>query len=269
MKHITLTLFSCLIYFLTIGQGVKDIIEAEKKFAAYADKYSTKEAFFRYLDSNAVMFDKGEIMDAKKLSANLPGSSVKLLWKPAFAGISKSGDLGFTTGPWEIRPAASDSLVASGQFATIWVKTAAGEWKFLADLGVGADQKMDEYKEIKTAAAGKAAMIDSGFAAALETQINEQYVKEGPDALIKAAAVNCWYIVQNNRPLQGVTEIRNRAKVITPAGITFTPVKAAVATSGDLAYAYGYVHYNNKKENYLRVWQNTANGWKMLLVLVK
>ena len=269
MKNITLTLISWLIYFFTAGQGVTDVIEAEKKFAAYAVEYSTKEAFFQYLDSNAVMFDKGEIIEAKKLSANLPGSTVKLLWKPAFAGISKSGDLAFTTGPWEIRPAVSDTSVASGQFATIWVKTAAGEWKFLADLGVGANQKMDEYKEVKFAAAGRASMIDTGFVATLETQINAQYAKEGPDALVNAAAANCWYIVENNRPLQGVTEIRNRAKMITPAGIRFTPVKSAVATSGDLAYAYGYVHYNNKKENYLRVWQNTDNGWKMLLVLIK
>jgi ketosteroid isomerase-like protein len=269
MRNITLTLISCLIYLFTTGQGVKEVIEAEKKFAAYAVEYSTKEAFFRYLDSNAVMFDKGEIIEAKKLAANLPGSTVKLLWKPAFAGISKSGDLGFTTGPWEIRLAVSDSSVASGQFATIWLKTAADEWKFLADIGASANQKMDEYKEVKFAAAGKAAMIDTGFAATLETRINEQYAKEGPDALVKAAAPNCWYIVENNRPLQGVTEIRKRAKVITPASIRFTPVKAAVATSGDLAYAYGYVHYYNKKENYLRVWQNTDHGWKMLLVLIK
>ena len=46
-------------------------------------------------------------------------------------------------------------------------------------------------------------------------------------------------------------------------------MKVAIADSGDLAYAYGYVHYNNKKENYLRVWQNTSNGWKMLLLLIK
>ena len=269
MKNIVLTWITCLIYYFTPGQDVKDVIEAEKKFAAYAVEYSTKEAFFRYLDSSAVMFDKGEIIDAKKLSAYLPDSSVKLLWKPAFAGISKSADLGFTTGPWEIRPAVSDTSVASGQFATIWVKTATGEWKFLADVGVGVHQKMDEYKEIKFAAAGKAAMIDKGFVITLEAHINERYIEEGPDALVKVAAANCWYIVENNRPLQGVTEIRNHAKAITPAGMKFTPVKAAVATSGDLAYAYGYVHYNNKKENYLRVWQNADNGWKMLLVLIK
>jgi ketosteroid isomerase-like protein len=269
MKNTLLCVITCLLYFSTCGQRVKEVIEAEEKFAAHALSHSTQQAFLQFLDSNAVMFDKGEIVEAKKLWVNLPGSTVKLLWKPAFAGIAKSGDLAFTTGPWEIKPAIGDTSIASGQFATIWVKTAAGEWKFLVDLGVAAAQNMDDYKEVKIAKAGEVSKIDTAIVARLESEINERYHKIGADALINASAANCWYITENHRPLQGITEIRKRARMITPAGIRFTPVKVAAATSGDLAYAYGYVHYNNKKENYLRVWQNTSSGWKMLVMLIK
>ena len=116
------------------------------------------------------------------------------------------------------------------------------------NLGIAADQKMDEYKEVKIAAAGKVARTDTAIVARLESKINDRYHTAGVDALINAAAADCWYITENNQPLRGITEIRKRGKLITPADIRFTPVKVAIADSGDLAYAYGYVHYNNKKE---------------------
>ena len=269
MKNLLFCLTCCLLFFFCFGQKVKEVIDAEKKFAAHALQHSTREAFLQFLDSNAVMFDNGQIVDAKKLWLDIPGSTVKLLWKPAFAGIAASGDLAFTTGPWEIRSTLNDTSISSGQFATIWVKAAAGEWKFLVDLGITAGQKMDEYKEVDVAAAGKVSLADTATVARLEREINRHYDKDGAGALINSAAEDCRYIIENHRPLQNISEIRSRAKKITPAGIRFTPVTVAAASSGDLAYAYGYVHQNDKQGNYLRIWQNTNNGWKIILILIK
>ena len=251
------------------AQDVHDVIKAEKAFAEYALKQNVRDAFLQFLDSNAVVFDKGEIFNAKQVWEGNTGFTGKLLWKPAFAGISLSGDLAFTTGPWEYKPSLADSSVASGEFATIWIKTKAGAWKFLLDLGVDLNQKMDMYKEVKIAGKGIKSVADSNQANQLEEQLNRQVVKDGAAALVSSAADDGWYIVNRQAPLQGIGEIGKHAVRITPAKLAFSPVEAKMAASGDLAYAYGYVTYDNTKENYLRVWQNTDKGWKVILLLIK
>src|SRR5688572_29183700 len=148
MKYlISVVAFGCLFVSFALSQNVNDVIKAEKAFADYALKHNMRDAFIRFLDSNAIMFDKGEIINAKQLWTADTGSAGKLLWKPAFAGISQSADLAFTTGPWEFKPSIAESSIASGQFATIWIKTNSGEWKFLVDLGIDVNQRMDAYSE--------------------------------------------------------------------------------------------------------------------------
>ena len=51
--------------------------------------------------------------------------------------MAKSGELGFTTGPWTFQPKTiQDSVVARGQYSTVWKKQKAGEWKFIVDMGI-------------------------------------------------------------------------------------------------------------------------------------
>ena len=60
-----------------------------------------------------------------------------LNWRPQYAEISLSNDFGYTTGPWTYQPSANDTVVARGQYTTVWHINKQGEWKFLIDLGVG------------------------------------------------------------------------------------------------------------------------------------
>lgn len=54
-----------------------------------------------------------------------------LQWHPAFAGIARSGDLGFTTGPYFLRGRGY-----TGHYFTMWRREASGEWKWIFDGGV-------------------------------------------------------------------------------------------------------------------------------------
>jgi hypothetical protein len=38
-----------------------------------------------------------------------------------------------------------------------------------------------------------------------------------------------------------------------------------MASSGDLAYAYGYVEVPGKTGNYLRVWKKEIDNWRIVL----
>jgi hypothetical protein len=60
-----------------------------------------------------------------------------LSWEPEFADIAAAGDLGYTTGPWEVRRTAQDSPSAFGHYVTLWRKQADGVWKAELDNGIG------------------------------------------------------------------------------------------------------------------------------------
>src|SRR5262249_32967030 len=95
-----------------------------------------KDAFMTFLDSaDGIEFRNGEIQKSYDIWSKRQPDSSKLIWQPAFAGIAISGDLGFTTGPWEYKKTAGDAPAAAGEFATIWHTNKKGQWKFLLDIG--------------------------------------------------------------------------------------------------------------------------------------
>ena len=64
-----------------------------------------------------------------------PGFSLR--WKPTFADIADSGDLGYTTGTYESRgtDAQGNPLVRTGRYVSIWRKQRDGAWKVVLDTG--------------------------------------------------------------------------------------------------------------------------------------
>jgi uncharacterized protein (TIGR02246 family) len=64
-----------------------------------------------------------------------PGFS--LAWTPERADVAVSGDLGWTTGTWELRRKgpAGDPVRRTGRYVTVWRKQADGAWKVVMDVG--------------------------------------------------------------------------------------------------------------------------------------
>ena len=71
---------------------------------------------------------------AKAVYSQPRPKGVELVWWPLWAGIARSGDLGFTTGPYTAdgRP--------GGYYFTVWAKQPDGSWKWLFDGGPPSDQ---------------------------------------------------------------------------------------------------------------------------------
>jgi ketosteroid isomerase-like protein len=60
-----------------------------------------------------------------------------LTWAPVGAGISDSGDLGYTYGTFEFRSAGKDGkpILEHGKYTSIWKKQKDGSWKVVLDMG--------------------------------------------------------------------------------------------------------------------------------------
>ncbi len=60
-----------------------------------------------------------------------------ITWAPLYAEAAQSGDLGYTTGSFEIHDKSSDGtpVVRKGSYVTMWRKQPDGTWKVALDIG--------------------------------------------------------------------------------------------------------------------------------------
>jgi len=78
-----------------------------------------------------------------KTMAFLNDKNNRLTWTPTDAGISLSGDLGWTTGTYEFRSKDKDGKVKveHGKYSSIWKKQPDGNWRVVLDMGNASSEK--------------------------------------------------------------------------------------------------------------------------------
>lgn len=252
---------------ICFAQPTQEVVKAELDFASAAKTKSMKAAFLQYMDSTAVVFEGGEIHNGVEFWSKSEESSGKLLWQPSFFAISASNDLGFTTGPWEFRPSMQDSVAGSGQYTTVWAKNKNGEWKFLVDLGVSYRPSMFAQPSLKkfnlsVPAEGTVDIFS------IENKLIHAIAEKGPAAYNDLLVENSWLNTDRKQPIQTSALVLAELNTLPP-GMTFSPVAGGVSAARDLAYIYGTIGYEKKKENYLRIWVHTEGGWKILLQVLR
>lgn len=61
-------------------------------------------------------------------------SGVQLSWKPRFASVAASGDLGYTYGTYDLWNKL-DNTHTYGTYLSIWKRNALGQWRFVLNSG--------------------------------------------------------------------------------------------------------------------------------------
>lgn len=116
--------------------GPDQLVGAERDFAAAVLNGGEKAGFLQYLDQDGLLFRPRPVRGVD-FFGTAPNDTGLLEWAPAYARIARSGDLGFTTGPWRYRSSRTNLTInATGQYVTVWRRTTAG-WKVAADAGIG------------------------------------------------------------------------------------------------------------------------------------
>jgi ketosteroid isomerase-like protein len=249
------------------------LVAAERAFAKLAAEKGIKESFLAAIDKNGVLFRPGPVTGKVWLNTH-PAPAARLVWRPAHAEIARSGDLGWTTGPYEITPQGQPK--SYGQFSTVWLKQADGTWKFLADLGVETpapapegkpklvSPSFDPGKEVDVMAVRESLLAaDRDLATAAAKGVAAAYVNAATDAT---------YLLRDGRqPGVGKAAIRT-ALAGDPGGLTWESNGVGISVAGDLGYTYGMAARKRPEETgpYLRVWQRQpGGGWKLSLDVMK
>lgn len=117
----------------------KQILAAERAFAAMAEKETAAKAFRWAMDPvDGLEFVPGgpaRGADAifKAQGGDTPETG-KLRWEPDEV-FASTGDMGLTWGHWTFTPIGAEKAVAHGKYVTVWRRNAKGEWKGLIDIG--------------------------------------------------------------------------------------------------------------------------------------
>ena len=121
-----------------LGNSKKDIsalTEREREFSRDSVSRGARQAFEDRADRDVRLFRNGQQPMVKADAGAFLGTNAgNWTWVPAFEDVSRSGDVGYTYGTYQIASKdAAAKIVESGNYFRIWKKQ-AGKWLIVADL---------------------------------------------------------------------------------------------------------------------------------------
>jgi ketosteroid isomerase-like protein len=124
---------------------VQKLLQADRDFAALADKTGDAEAFHSYMSADGVQLpaDSAPIQGPDAIRDGLKSlSPYQLRWTPRAASVSDDLTLGWTWGEWQLMGTdANAPPVSHGKYLDVWHRQSGGSWKVVADIGNSAPKK--------------------------------------------------------------------------------------------------------------------------------
>jgi len=260
---------------------LEEMVKTEQAFSKMAADKNTREAFMTFIADDGLLFRPGAVNGKKwMLEHPVPPSDKKplLAWQPNFAGMSASGDMGFTTGPWEAKPDVNDPKPSAyGHFVTVWKKQPDGTWKFVVDLGISHPQsggpqtlwhpteKVEPSTTTVESAKAVKALVDRDrilSLAALEYGLAKAFESHAsPDVRVYRTG---------NIPFIGRSASEEALKKIS-GKLKSQPIGGDVSRAGDLGYTHGTYEISDaadkvvERGSYVRIWRNQGGAWRVVL----
>jgi hypothetical protein len=240
------------------------VITAERAFAARAAIVGIGPSFLEYMADDAVAFTPEPVSAKAFYGSRPPGKTPKeggplLAWWPNFAGVARSGDLGFTTGPATVNGGAPDVF-----YFTVWKKQPDGRWKWVLDAGIDADGAKAPGPGVPPKLLPQAMAARPGADIwAAEDGLNKAAAGNAAGAYRAALAPDARMQGLSHPPASAPAEVA--AQLATrPAAIRFARLGGDVSAARDLAWTYGAARWTGGRGHYVRVWQVRPGGWKLV-----
>ena len=286
MRRAFLAAFLVLVLSGTVAaQVIKDLpgdldalVDTERAFAKASVEKGMMDAFRAFIADDAILFRPGPV-SGKQWLGTRPNPPITLDWRPIHADIARSGDLGWTTGPFEItRPGSAEKT--HGHYMTIWRKQPDGKFRFVIDIGIGtptAAPAGGEPGPLKAEKKGGAPAADAKAAEASLLETDRTLAKNGAAQGIATAfspvlADDVRLMRNGQQPAAGKTEVQ-KALAADKGLFTWEPTAAHVSAAGDLGYVYGTYERREgegiENGNYVRIWDRAPGGpWKLSLDII-
>lgn len=259
------------------------VVAAERAFAADAPSLGIAGSFNKWSTPDAIVIAGGEARTIGEAYPDGPGPADEPLleWWPNFAGVSRSGDFGFTTGGVAVNGERT------GHYFTIWKRQPDGSWKWVYDGGSGASaadvpgpdsepvilppgpELLRVVREGEPPSRVSAAEWAMGAVKAQEAALAEAAAVDQKAAHLAVLADNGRLYVAPRPPAIGRDAFAD-ALSGWPATFAFGPTEGGGASDyGDLVWTYGPAAWTrdgqSRTGHYVRLWQRQEGGWKIVL----
>jgi ketosteroid isomerase-like protein len=261
---------------------LQEMVKTEQAFSKMAEEKNTRDAFMTFIADDGLLFRPGAVNGKKWMTEHpVPPSDKKplLAWQPSFAGMSASGDMGFTTGPWEFKGDIQDEKPSGyGHFVTVWKKQSDGTFRFVVDLGIshpqsGGPQAHWEPPDAKLKETTKSVDLAISREALLERDRNYSAATL-EHGLAKAfrtyAASDVRLYRANNLPYLGRVA-SSQAIGKTNGQVTWQPIASDTSRADDLGYTHGTYEVADEAKNviergsYVRIWKKKNGIWRIVM----
>jgi hypothetical protein len=254
--------------------STKSLVKAEKDFAANLAKNGAKTAFTTYSAADGLVFRPNPV-NARTFYAT-EDNTKDLSWTPVYAKVSRSGDWGFTTGPFTL--AGKETLY--GQYLSIW-KAVNGKWELVLDLGTTHNKPLNKVTEefIEPKDFHKPKFLNDKERATGANIIAT--TEKTLSATLKSYGVSAFagFLNSDARVLfPGYEPIIGKDKAIAflnsmMSKVSLKTTKVDKADGGDLAYTYGVATVDYKADlresfNYVFIYERQADfNWNLVAMV--
>lgn len=252
--------------------STKSLLKAEKEFAESLAKNGAKTAFTSFAAADGLVFRPNPV-NAKTFYATQTESK-DLSWTPVYAKVSRSGDWGFTTGPYTEK----GDKTAYGQYLSVW-KAKDGKWELDLDMGTSNNKPLnkvtplfvepkDFYKPKFLNDKQRAAGAD--IIATTEKTLNATLKSYGMAAFAGFLNPDARLLFPGYEPIIGKDNIVPFFNGMV-SKVSFKTTKVSKADGGDLAYTYGVATVDYKADlresfNYVFIYERQADhNWNIIV----
>lgn len=256
---------------LAQAPALEPVLRAELAFARLADQQGIRTAFRTWLTEDARVFTP-RMTSAKEHYGPDPGDPGQLAWYPEAMGISHSGDLAWSFGPWTYALKKGQNPLVQGHFLSIWRQQSTGRWRVEADIGIphaASDQAIEPFAiwdAIPVAGKPSPKVPDATpLLRQMEARLSATWSERGGLALLPDLAADARVLRPRVAPARRGLEIQKVLEADLP-GSSWEPDRIRVAPSGDLAWTCGEAGPDERgtTASFLRIWTLESGVWKVL-----
>lgn len=255
---------------------LQSLIDAENYFSSIVKAKGQKAAFMKVVDQETLLYRPGLVNAVQYFEQQEADPTYALSWQPSFARIAKSGDWGFTSGPYEIKTKAGEHFY--GQYVSVWRVNNKGIWKLNLDAGIPHDKPL-QAPDLDFLAPNSRRFFYQRSAKRLAERedvvllsdrlLSATLMSKGIPTYLEFLAEDTRLLMPGHEPIRGKQAALDFWESRSAAIIT-TPEAVDRALSGDWAYTRGKatitLNQQSKDYAYLRIWElQQGFNWNLVL----
>jgi ketosteroid isomerase-like protein len=250
-----------------ISVSADPVIAAERAFAARAGEAGARQAFLEFTapDGQVPRPVVGLVATAESIAGAPDRGNRNLFWSPLYAGIARSGDLGFTTGIVSFDATRTPRI----QYFTVWRRQADGTWKWIYDGGPGAVSDVGAFlPEGEEPPTLPLAVDGVGSSSAAVAQVSAIEAQANTAVALTAYLSEHAHVYRAQRP-RAYGGAESASTMTYPSGaVTYRVLRVEGSEAGDLAFTVGWADWTSGDRHvqgmFARIWQYRPAGWRIV-----